>query len=141
MSYLLDKKIARKRNLKAAILALVFLFLFYFRAGVYSGLSATANVIFHPFFSLGNNVNTKFENLSFYFNSKKSLLKENSDLSLKLAWSGARVSNYESILAENEKLKEILGRKNEKLEMILSTILAQNNQSLYNTLVVDTGST
>jgi cell shape-determining protein MreC len=107
---------------------------------VYSGLSSVSNVIFHPFITLGNSISLKFENLSSYFVSKDSLSKEIGDLKLDLAFNEAKIANYETIFGENEKLKEILSRKNEKLNLILAVILSDTNQSLYDTLVVDAGS-
>ncbi len=49
------------------------------------------------------------------------------------------MANYNSVLAENTSLKEILGRKNEKIKMTLAAILAKPNQSPYDTLIIDAG--
>ena len=51
----------------------------------------------------------------------------------------AMMTNYNSLLAENASLKEILGRKDEKASMVLSAILSKPNQSPYDTLVIDAG--
>ena len=49
------------------------------------------------------------------------------------------MANYGSLLAENTNLKEILGRKDLKKNMILSAILSKPNQSPYDTLIIDAG--
>ena len=53
----------------------------------------------------------------------------------------ARILNYDSLLAENENLKGMLGRKDAKASTILAAILSKPNQSAYDTLVVDVGAT
>ncbi|MEK7089004.1 MAG: rod shape-determining protein MreC [Patescibacteria group bacterium] len=146
MSYLLDKKIKRNKLLKYSIL-IVFLFIFiYFRFSVFNGLSYVSSIVFRPILILGNNIGGKLSNAGAYFYSKRSLLLENDDLKSKLNEQEARIANYNSILNENLKIKEILGRlpigqagKNEKANMVLASILSKPNQSPYDTLIIDIG--
>ena len=139
MNYLLDKKIKRNKYFKYVIFV-VFLFIFiYFRSGIFYGLSYVSQIVFRPVLILGNNIDGALSNVGSYFYSKKSLLLENEDLKLKLNEQEARISNYNSVLDENLKIKEILGRKNEKADMILAGILSKPNQSLYDTLIIDAG--
>ena len=49
------------------------------------------------------------------------------------------MANYNSVLADDESLKEILGRKDPKVPMVLAAILAKPNQSPYDTLIIDAG--
>ena len=49
------------------------------------------------------------------------------------------MSDYNSILADNLSLKEVLNRKNQKVSMTVAAILAKPNQSFYDTLVIDAG--
>ncbi len=139
MSYLLDKKIRRNKYFKYASLVVVLFFLFYFRIGIFSGLASVSSVVFRPVLILGNDTGEKVSNLSAYFYSKKSLLLENEDLRSKLKEQEARILNYNSVLDENLKIKEILGKKNEKDNMILANILSKPNQSPYDTLIIDVG--
>lgn len=74
-----------------------------------------------------------------YFISKKSLQKENEDLRFQLNDSEARMTNYNTVLDENIKLKEDWRRKNEFKNTILATILAKPNKSLYDTVLIDIG--
>lgn len=138
MSYLLDKKIQRRKQ-ATIFFIIAFFVLFYFRGSVFYGLSFASSTVFSPFLSLKNNTVVKFGEWSSYFNSKNSLTKEIEDLKLKLTDSEARMQNYSVLLDENENLKEILGRKNEGLTFILSVILGRSNQSPYDTLIIDAG--
>ena len=60
-------------------------------------------------------------------------------MQLKLAENEARMANYNSVILENLNLKETLGRKNSKTNMVLSAILSKPNQSSYDTLIIDVG--
>ncbi len=119
---------------------LVFLAIFfYFRVSIFNGLSYAANIIFHPVLSIGNNFGAKFKNISVYFSSKKTLSKENEDLKLKLSENEARLANHDSILSENEQLKEILGRRSEQPKLILAVVLDMPKQNPYGTMIIDVG--
>ena len=139
MSYLLDKKIKRNKLFKYAIFVVILFFLIYFRVGVFNGLSYVSSVIFRPVLILGNSIGGSLSNAGAYFYSKKSLSFENENLKAKLNEQEARMSNYNSILDENLKIKETLGRKNEKINLVLAGILSKPNQSPYDTLVIDMG--
>jgi len=145
MSYLLDKKIKRKKFLYIGIFIFIFFIVFYFRVNIWNGLSYVSHQTFRPVLVAGNYTGEKFSSFSSYFLSKNSLYNENKNLKSKLNENKAFMSNYNSILAENILLKEILGRssamagKDEKSAMILSAILVKPNQSLYDTLVIDAG--
>mgnify|MGYP001568840811 CR=1 FL=1 len=139
MNYLLDKKIKRKKFFKV-VLGIVFLIvLFYFRFGIFTALSNASQTLFHPVLVAGNNIGEKFKNVSSYFVSKKALYLQNQKLQMEARKNDARNSNYNSILAENISLKEILGRKDVKVSMTLAAILSKPNQSPYDTLVIDAG--
>jgi cell shape-determining protein MreC len=76
---------------------------------------------------------------SSYFNSKKLLFLENENLKMQIAIYEGKNSNYNSILEENLKLKDTLGRKIEKVDLILASILSKPNRSPYDILVIDIG--
>lgn len=139
MSYLLDKRIKRNIFFKYILLIVVLFIFIIFKSSIFNGLSYVSNIIFRPILILGNNVGGGLSNTSSYFYSKKSLLSENENLKSKLNEQEARISNYNSILDENLKIKEILERKNEKANMILASILSKPNQSPYDTLIIDVG--
>jgi cell shape-determining protein MreC len=113
--------------------------LFHFRIGIFNSLSTVSHVIFRPVLIAGNYVGEKLGSVGAFFISKDSLYLENENLKLQLNENKALMSNYNSLLADNTNLREILGRKDEKMPMILGTILSKPNQSLYDTVVIDAG--
>ena len=148
MSYLLDKKIKKKKVLNVALVVFLCLVLFYFRIGVFNFLSLIGHSIFRPILIVGNNFGEKLGNLGSFFSAKSALYLENENLKSELMQNKLRMFDYDSLLAENIGLKEILGRKNparpsgaggEKVSMTLSAILSKPNRSPYDTLIIDAG--
>lgn len=145
MSYLLDKKIRRKKFSGFAAGVLFLIILFHFRFDIFDGLSGASQTLFRPVLTAGNIIGGKLKSVGSYFASKNSLYLQNQKLQEEAKENEARMLNYNSVLSENENLKMILGRlpaqagKNEKINMVLSSILAKPNQSLYDTLVIDAG--
>ena len=139
MNYLLDKKIKRNKFFFIVFFVIILFVLFYFRLGIWNGISSLSHTIFRPALVSGNSIGEKFNKTFSYFLSKNYLLEENENLKLKLSENEAQMSNYNSLLSENISLKEILGRKDVKTDMILSAILSKPNQSLYDTIVIDIG--
>ncbi|PIZ85994.1 hypothetical protein CO033_01275 [Candidatus Nomurabacteria bacterium CG_4_9_14_0_2_um_filter_32_10] len=139
MSYLLDKKIKRNKYFKYIFFVVILFILIYFRSGIFNGFSYVSHIIFRPVLILGNNIGYKLSNIGTYFYSKNSLVLENKDLKSKLSEQEARILNYNSILDENLKIKEILERKREEAKMILASVLSKPNQSPYDTIIIDVG--
>ena len=139
MNYLQDRKTKKKEFSRVIFFVIPILILFYFRMNIFHGLAYVSSAIFRPVVILGNSVKDRLGDIYYFFTSKNSLIMENKDLGTKLRESEARLSNYNVILDENLKLKEILGRKREETPMILAAILAKPNQSVYDTLVIDAG--
>jgi len=139
MNYLLDKKIKKRKTYKIILGIFLLLFVFYFRVGILRGLSSVSNFIFRPVLNLGHNAGDEISNIGLIFHNRKSLLLENENLKSQIFQSEADRANYSSILDENNKMKEILGRKTGPINLILSGILEKPNQSLYDTLIIDAG--
>lgn len=139
MSYLLDRKQKKKKIFSGLGVAVVFMLIFIFKTQVFYGLSFASHVVLRPFWSIENSVSEKFRNLGVYFSSKKSLEREIEDLKAQAELDRVRMDSVVTVLDENEKLKEILGRKNENLNFTLAAILGKPDQSLYDTLVIDLG--
>lgn len=139
MNYLLDKKTKRKKNIKIFFGVIIFVILFYFRVGIFNGISYVAGFVFSPILSSGNSVGEKIWDLRAYFSSKDSISKENEELKLKIEEDRANRANYDSVVKENIELKDILGRKNERVDLVLASILAKPNQSPFDTLLIDIG--
>ncbi len=139
MSYLLDKKNQRKKMSIAAVLCVILFLFIYFRTSVWDKVSRASSFVFHPLLTTGNAVENKFSGIKVYFQSKNSLANENINLKGQLESNQATLANYNSVLDENTQLKEVLGRKNEKANMVVAGILSKPNQSLYDTLMIDAG--
>ena len=139
MSYHLDKKNKRNRLHKIAIGVFIFLILFYFRSGIFNILSSFSYTIFKPLITIGNNIGENFDNAKLIFQSKKVLEAENQNLKIELEKSNLALSSSSFIAEENNKLKEILGRKKEALPLVVASILGRPNQSIYDTLIIDIG--
>lgn len=139
MTYLRDKKTKKKKVTQFILIILLLVFLFYFRNGFYSILSKTSNFVFRPVLSVGNGIGNSIKNTRAFFVSKKTLLEDNEYLRALISENENRMANYNSVIAENESLKEILGRKINK-EMVIAGILSKPNKTPYDTLLVDAGS-
>lgn len=139
MSYLLNTKTKQKKIIWAFFILVLFIVLFYFRVGIFNSLSFVAHGFFRPIIRVGNSIGEKFSSFGVYFVSKSSLETENENLRTQIMENNTRMINYDSVLAENLSLKEILERKGEERQMILSAILSKPNQSLYDTLIIDVG--
>ncbi len=70
--------------------------------------------------------------------SKENLYRENEELKESLDKLSLLLQNQNFITEENLRLKEILGR-NENKTVILGKVLAKPNRSLYDTVIVDVG--
>ena len=113
--------------------------LFYFRASVWRGLSYSTEIIFHPVFALSQAIDIRLKDIGSYFVSKNYLYNQNQKLQAEVSFDDARMSNYDSVVADNVSMKEILGRADPKAKLVLSAILAKPNQSPYDTLLIDAG--
>lgn len=139
MSYLLDKQLKRQKYLKIFLGLLILFFLIFFRTSIFNGLSYLAHGIFRPIAIGGNAIGKGIRNTSAIFHTRKTLQTENDQLRANLSEQENRIANYNSLLAENNQLKEILGRKPEAMKIILAGILSKPNHSPYDTLIIDVG--
>jgi cell shape-determining protein MreC len=139
MSYLLDKKSQRKKFFKITLCAVLLIFLFYFRFRIFNGFSFASQIIFRPVLVVGNGVEEKLKSFGAYFVSKNYLYNQNQKLQAEVDFNNARNANYDSVVADNASLKEILNHQDQRISVILSAILAKPNQSPYDILLIDAG--
>ena len=139
MSYRLDKQIQRKRYLNIALGVFILLFVIYFRAGIWRGLSYVSHGFFKPVVVFGNAVGEKIGLVGAFFDSKQALVQENQTLKLKLDENLADMANYSALVDENNKFKDMLGRMTVPNNFVLSAILTKPTESPYDTLMIDAG--
>lgn len=138
MNYLLDRRKKRNKRIKFILfVALIFIFI-YFSASLFQSFSSTSNTVFRPFLVFGNKTGGSISDFFSSFKSKSVLSKENQNLQTQLNEAQLQMLNYDSLLEENIKLKEVLGRK-DKNDLLLANILSKPNQSLYDTVLIDVG--
>lgn len=140
MSYLLDKNKKIQQYKKVGVVIVLVLFLVYFRAGIFRGLSVATHTIVKPIIVFGHAVGDEVGALGTAFRFKQSLLAENENLKNQILESQADRANYASVVDENTQMKAILGNKPANMNLVLSGILLKPNQSLYDTVVIDKGS-
>lgn len=138
MGYLQDKARKNRKIRWIVISVLLLAVLFYFRTPVGRGLNSFGAFIFSPVASVGQNTGGFFSNLINGFKNKNALVAENETLKTQLYATSLENLNYQVVVDENLKLKEILGRKSSGT-YILGNILAKPYVSAYDTLIIDIG--
>lgn len=139
MSYLLDRKNKRKKVKRWIILLFALLLVFYFRAPVLSSVSSFLNFVFTPVVRTGDNIVSFLKDRRYLLKTKNNLQKENEELKRELSLFYVMDLNYEVVLKENKRIREILGRAKGE-DFILAGVLSKPNKSPYDTLLVDAGS-
>jgi len=122
----------------AAVLAII-LILLANHFGFFRRLSGFFHTLARPFWK-GESALVGTTSLdSGLLRSKREILLENQSLKDENQKLTLEMSNYQTVQDDNTKMKEILGRV-DKQSFILSAILSKPPVSLYDTLVVDAGS-
>jgi cell shape-determining protein MreC len=140
MSYLLDKKKKNKKIRNFLLVVFLLGILFYFNNFIFQTTSNLTVGLFRPVIVLGNNLTARVDNLFFYFSSKKYLALENQSLIQDREKLTSQLSNNQTLFLENQELKNILNRKTENQEFILSTILVKPNVTIFDVILIDVGS-
>jgi cell shape-determining protein MreC len=96
-------------------------------------------MVLQPILKIGHNIGINITNTRSFFVSKHVLQTENQNLKNELDEARATSSNYNSVLDENSKLKEVLERKDPNTSLILASILSKPNKTPYDTLMIDAG--
>ncbi|MEI6316839.1 MAG: rod shape-determining protein MreC [bacterium] len=126
-------------RIRTGIIILVFLVLLFLIPSTRKGIRYTIEIIATPFVymthGLGNWSYSQLQTLRF----KSSLVAENKNLNNEIVNLNAKFSNYDELAQENINLKSILGRASGK-QFILAVVLTKPPVSLYDTLLIDGGS-
>ena len=129
-----------KKNKKTTkiLILVVFLLIIVF------SFSWSRNILFgigSPLWNLKRNINNSIENDFQILKSKGSLIEENNLLKEEISKESNDKILSDLIKKENDDLKTILNRKNDKNNYILANILVKPFLSAYDTLIIDTGIT
>jgi cell shape-determining protein MreC len=137
MSYLHDRK-KNLRKKKLILVLSVFLFIFILSiTGLFRSLGGALHKIGFPMWRAENSVSNL--NTEYLVRTKKSVFKENENLTIQNKDLQTKMLDYELIKKENEDLKALFGRVGTKDEYILGNIITKPNRSLYDTIVIDIG--
>lgn len=140
MNYLLKNNYkSRNRNprLKVILIIIVIVILFFVsRAGLFDSV---ANRIAVPLWKTANYANNKFSSMFSVVRSKKSLISEGRILKEELNKANANLLIQKVYQKENEDLKALLGRGNERKNVILSAVLVRPGMSPFDIIVIDIG--
>lgn len=107
----------------------------HFRRAV-SRSAATALV---PVLKISRSAGERWDNFTFFFKDKNRLAEEIKQLTEKNAELENKFLMFEPLRAENEELKSLLSRTNDK-KTILAGIIASPPQSPYDVIIIDAGS-
>lgn len=136
----MNQHLARSYRKKrfVVILVIIFIALFFgFQKGLLNKLNPFFSGIARPIWTLEN---FTADYLAQTFDSKSDLHKQNVLLKAQLAKYEDRITQMQTLEAENDSLKELMGRIKPEYKVVLSAILAKPNQTPYDTLVIDRGS-
>ncbi len=139
MNYLLKSKPKHEHRWKIITVAVLFGILFFF-GFIFSDFSR--NIfwqISRPFWVGENLISKSVRGFSGFFSSKNTLIKKNLELEDKIASLELKEIDHDSLLKENQELKEQIGRKIEK-NLVFAKVLSKPPRSPYDTFVLDIGS-
>jgi len=130
----------KRRRFSVIAIAVFFLSVFIIILG-WTGLGGELagffDFVIYPIFKAEKALTSLSSLTSFSF-SKQDFQKENLRLEESLKRSEALILNQQKILDENTKLKETLGRFENK-KLLLGEVLAKPNRSPYDTILIDLG--
>ncbi len=92
-----------------------------------------------PFWNIENSILSFISAKNDILSSKSSLIAENQTLKDEIAKNKAEIEIADLLKSENEELKNIVGRKNQKEKIILAAVLVKPFFSPYDTLLIDIG--
>ncbi|MCX6754374.1 MAG: hypothetical protein NTU81_00905 [Candidatus Nomurabacteria bacterium] len=135
-----DKKqiIKRKKIIRNAIGFGIFFILSVL--GFFSWSGRMFNFVGRPIWGVEKFVTDGIYNVNYFFRTKSAISKENHNLIEEISWTKLSMVDYQILKNENNQLKELLGRVPATHNFILGNILSKPNNSPYDTLIIDIGS-
>jgi len=139
MNYLHVKRRKKSNGTIFIISGIILLFVLFSYLGVFKNLSSFFGKVSRPVWVAKENAGENIKTYKGIFASKRNLVAENEELKKQINDLEYKMSNYETLVDENNSLKEAFGRMGEE-QRILAGILVKPAQSLYDTIVIDAGS-
>lgn len=127
----------KNRRLKAVVAILLFAVLFFvFRTAPFKSF---VNKIALPFWKIDNYATGKFSDFFSILVSKKSLILDNKKLEEELSKANVELSLQKIIEKENNDLKTLLGRGDEKRKVVLGIVLEKSGVTPFDVIIIDIG--
>jgi len=129
---------SRRKKKKYFWFVLLLLVLFFYSQILFV-LGGVFRFLAYPVWVTKNEIAEQTINPVGFLVSKKQLLVLNKQLQNKLIEAEAMLADRNNLLKENIELKEILGRSYRSEDLVLASVLAKPNVSVYDSLIVDAG--
>lgn len=133
-----ERMVKEQRQKIYGALFLILLVVVFGRGPILGGIGRLAHFVGLPFWSSANSIEVKSGSLFDQTRSRASLLQENGALKERIELSDLQSKSYETLLAENMHLKELMGRS-EREHSILARVLSRPPFEVYDTFVIDVG--
>jgi cell shape-determining protein MreC len=127
----------RRRSAKKRILLVTIILIIIILIIIFTPIRAVLFSVAVPVWRTENYISNS--NFLQYFKSKQSLINERIALEQKLFMTGNLMALNETLQAENDSLKDLLGRKETKSKSVLAAVLVKPPQTPYDTLIIDIG--
>jgi cell shape-determining protein MreC len=132
------KKVNQRRKTFKLILILIF-FIILISLGLLNFFGKIFNGIGFHLWNTNNFIKKEVSELGYLTRTKVSVFKENENLKEELGNLKNKMIDYNLVLDENIKLKEILNRIPENYSFVLANILTKPSQSIYDSIIIDIG--
>jgi len=139
MHQFLDKRQITKKNKTIEKIVVLVLFIVLCGLGFLTITGKFFNFIGRPILEAKNSIISGIDNISYYFQSKESLLFENRRLTEENTIMKLQMINYKILEDENNELKETLDCLPDNKNFVLGNILAKPSNSPYDTIIIDIG--
>ena len=133
-----ERMVKEQRQKIYGALFLILLTIVLGRGPVLGVIGRLGHFIGLPFWRSANAVESQGVNIADMTRSRTSLLEENAALKDQIELSDLRARAYEAVLAENEHLKELMGR-DDREATVLARVLSRPPLEVYDTFVIDVG--
>ncbi len=134
-----DKKQIKKKKALIRTITICVVFIVLATLGVLTWSGKIFTSIGNPLWKTENNIKSSINSVGYLVRTKASVYKENENLKNENANLALSMVDYKILKTENDQLKELLGRLEQKGKFVISSILTRPNKSPYDTIIIDVG--